>query len=82
MNVKIVVVSEVEDTVTVVAESPFSGSVNEMVLSISPSEWDVAYDKWASGAYIQDAFSMLDDGEREFLMTGITPDQFDNMLEE
>ena len=53
-----------------------------MILSISPLEWEVAYAKWVSGAYIQDAFSMLDAGEREFLMTGITPDQFDNMFEE
>jgi len=80
MNARVVTFSE--DTVTVVAKSPFSGSLNEMILSISPLEWEVAYAKWVSGAYIQDAFSMLDAGEREFLMTGITPDQFDNMFEE
>ena len=80
MHARIVTFSE--DTVTVVAKSPFSGSLNEMILSISPSEWNVAYAKWNAGALIQDAFPMFDDGEREFLITGITPAQFDNMFEE
>jgi hypothetical protein len=79
MHAKVVTFSE--DTVTVVAESPFSGSRNEMIFSISPSEWNVAYAKWNDGALIQDAFSMLNDGEREFIITGITPAQFDNMKE-
>jgi len=80
MNARIVTFSE--DTVTVASVSPFSGSRNEMILSISYDEWKVAYAKWNAGALIQDAFPMLDAGEREFLMTGITPDQFDNMKEE
>ena len=80
MHARIVTFSE--NTVTVASVSPFSGSRNEMILSISYDEWKVAYDKWTSGTLIQNAFPTLDDGEREFLMTGITPDQFDNMFEE
>jgi hypothetical protein len=31
------------------------------------------FDKWNQGALIQNAFPMLDAGEREFLLTGMTP---------
>lgn len=40
-----------------------------------------AWYKWQIlGMFIQDAFSMLDDEEREFILTGITPEQWHEMF--
>lgn len=36
----------------------------------------------ASGAFIQDALAFLSDDDREFLLTGITPDEWDAALGE
>lgn len=36
---------------------------------------------WQSGAYIQDAMPELDPAQREFLMTGITADEWDELPE-
>lgn len=40
-------------------------------------EFDRRYKAWAAGALIQDAFPELSDDEREFIMTGITPQEWD-----
>lgn len=48
--------------------------------------WDLditeeQYDAWANrGLYVQDAFPHLTVAEREFLMTGITPDEWDDVF--
>lgn len=36
--------------------------------------------RWNSGMYIQEALGFLSAGEREFIMTGITPDEWDAMF--
>jgi len=35
---------------------------------------------WSGGALIQDAFPYLDNEEREFILTGITPAEWDEMF--
>jgi hypothetical protein len=40
----------------------------------------IDYQKWVDGALIQDALPYLTADEREFLMTGITPDQWKKMF--
>jgi hypothetical protein len=58
--------------------SAFTGAANNMELDIDPK----AYDLWASGfgPVIQDAFPNLTAGEREFLMTGVTPAEWENLF--
>ena len=34
--------------------------------------------RWMSGEFIQNAMPNLDDEQREFLMTGITPDEWNS----
>ena len=63
--------------VNVTRKSPFSGKENTMTLNISREEFQKALKRYVAGAYIQDAFHMLDADEREFLKTGITPDEWD-----
>jgi 7,8-dihydro-6-hydroxymethylpterin-pyrophosphokinase len=37
---------------------------------------------WRSGMLIQEAMPHLNEHEREFIMTGITKDEWDNLMEE
>ena len=53
--------------------SPISGKINTMDLDVTKDQF-VA---WEKGALIQDAFPNLNMYEREFLKTGITPDEWD-----
>jgi hypothetical protein len=40
------------------------------------------YSKWQAGAMIQDAMPHLSADDREFVMTGITPEEWDSMFSE
>ena len=42
----------------------------------------VANKEYMSGAYIQDAYNFLTPAQREFLMTGLTPGQWDGLFAE
>jgi hypothetical protein len=72
----------VENGVIVQRESVL-GKIASMNLSLhgrSAVAFLTAYDNWRAGDLIQDAFSWLDDGEREFLMTGLTPSEWDKLF--
>lgn len=52
--------------------SPFSGKVNTMELDITPEQLE----RWRNGELIQRVFPHLTPSEREFIMTGITDDEW------
>ena len=52
--------------------SPISGKVNSMDLDIT----EAAIDAWKAGTLIQKAMPNLSSDEREFIMTGITPEEW------
>tara|TARA_R100001082_G_C4347800_1_gene153099 strand:- start:701 stop:901 length:201 start_codon:yes stop_codon:yes gene_type:complete len=54
-------------------KSLVSGKVHAMDLDVTQEQMDA----WSAGMYIQDAMPQLSDGEREFLMTGITQEEWD-----
>jgi hypothetical protein len=56
--------------------SPFTGKTNTLDLPIGEHDFRMALAKWQDGAMIQDAFPMLNAGEREFVKTGITPEEW------
>ena len=56
--------------------SPISGKINTMNLDVTTDQF-VA---WEKGALIQDVFHNLTPKEREFIKTGITPDEWDEMF--
>lgn len=60
--------------------SPFTGKVNQMEITLSPKEYGKRATLWQTGMLIQDAFPMLSAGEREFIKTGITPQDWDAMF--
>lgn len=53
-------------------KSPFSGKVHEMDLPVTEDE--LAH--WASGALAQNVWPHLTPDQREFIMTGITPEEW------
>ena len=60
-------------------ESPFTGKVNSMFML-----FDVAdFTKWREGrGLIQDCLPYLSADEREFLMTGLTPEEWERTFGE
>jgi len=56
--------------------SPISGKSNTMTLEVDPA--DII--KWQSGALIQHALHYLTADEREFLMTGITANEWEELF--
>lgn len=53
--------------------SPLTGEVNEMELDITPEQLD-NYENF--GVLLQDAFPNLTPAQREFIKTGITPEEW------
>lgn len=53
-----------------------TGNVFELTVS------NEQLNKWKTGTFIQDAFPELTAGQREFIKTGITPEEFDSMFSE
>jgi hypothetical protein len=58
--------------------SPFSGKENTQELDITMLE----HMKWIEGTVIQHAMPRLTADEREYVMTGILPDEWDKMMGE
>lgn len=51
--------------------SPMSGQVNQLELPITQD----AYEAWRSGSLIQNVMPQLSPAQREFLITGYTPEE-------
>ena len=49
---------------------------------LTVEQLEVRLAMWRKGMNIQDAFPMLNADEREFLMTGITPEEWDDLFGE
>lgn len=58
--------------------SPFSGVLNRMELPITVEQ----YQRWQDGELIQNVFPSLTADEREFIMTGITADEWNKAFQE
>lgn len=65
--------------VTITKTSPITGRTVSMQLAITEAQ----YRNWKESAVlIQDAFPQLTADEREFLMTGIAPDEWGELFEQ
>ena len=58
--------------------SMVSGKDNTRDIAVTQAQLDA----WRPGVLIQDAFPHLSDDDREFLMTGITPEEWDEHFSE
>ena len=67
---------------TLVKQSTLTGIENSMEISLTPTE----YKEWArleagrTRPLVQDAFPQLSDDEKEFLITGITPEEWEKYM--
>ena len=61
--------------------NPFIGE-QSTILHCSMKQYETAMEKYANGALIQHAFYFLNADEREFLISGFTGQQFDEMFRE
>lgn len=59
-------------------KSPFSGKENEQDIPVTQEQLD----KWKGGMLIQNAMPNLTADQREFLMTGITKEEWEETFKE
>ena len=57
----------------VTKKSPFSGEINTMEIDVTVEQLE----RWRAGALIQQIMPNINPAHREFLMTGITPEEWD-----
>lgn len=57
---------------------PLTGETNTLEIDVTQDQLD----SYASGTLIQDAMPNLTDDEREFIMTGLTPESWDILMAE
>jgi hypothetical protein len=57
-------------------KSVISGNVNTMDINVTQEQLSA----WESGTLIQNAMPHISADEREFIMTGITPQEWDNEM--
>lgn len=60
--------------------SDISGLENEIELPYSEEEFRKREKQWIDGMYIQDAFPECTDDQREFIMTGITEEEWKDLM--
>lgn len=56
--------------------SPISGKVNEREIDVTQEQLNA----WQAGAFIQIVMPNVPAAEREFIMTGTTPEEWDAMF--
>lgn len=59
-------------------KSILSGTIRTLDIDVTDEQMEA----WRSGELIQKVMPHLSDDDREFIMTGITPDEWDNMMGE
>ena len=58
----------------IIRTSPFSGNTNSMEIEVTQEQLS----SWENGTLIQNAIPNLSADEREFIMSGITPEEWDS----
>ena len=72
--------SNMNETFILARVSPITGNLNEVEIPMSIEAYALAMRAWKKGALIQDAFPTLPAPIREFIMSGITPQEWDDMF--
>lgn len=71
------IVSHTPNSVLVENNCPLFQTTSQMELPMSAEQFHIAYKQWIQGELIQNAFARLNPDQREFIKTGITPEQWD-----
>jgi hypothetical protein len=56
--------------------SQLTGNWSNMEFDMDEDDFAQRYNSWRSGMLIQEAFPMLNADQREFIMTGVTPEEW------
>lgn len=67
---------------TRVAAINFHGRLSEMEIPMKEEDFLAAFYKLDKGMLIQDAFPNLNPEQREFILSGTTPEEWDKMFKE
>lgn len=70
------------ESVLVTRVSTLTGVANSMLLPLTLTQFEDALGSWVTGALIQEAFAALDRDQREFMMTGSTPEEWNAVFGE
>lgn len=62
----------------IIRQSTLTGNTRTLDIDVTQEQ----IDKWQSGSYIQDAMPHLSADDREFLISGITPDEWNKVFPE
>ena len=68
-----------KDVTMIRRKSILTGKVSHMLISMPPSEFAQRERDWKDGTLIQDAFPKQDTDTREFIMNGITAEEWENI---
>ena len=72
--------SNMNETFILARVSPITGNLNEVEIPMTIEAYALGMRAWKKGALIQDAFPTLPAPIREFIMSGITPQEWDDMF--
>lgn len=62
--------------------SPITKKSNTLILEVTFEKFEKSLKKWNAGTMIQSAFPYLDADEREFILTGISSQDWNNIFPE
>lgn len=68
------------ESCVITAICDMDGEISHMAIPMSTAEFEDAHEAWQCGKMIQDAFPMLSAEQREFIMTGISPQKWNEMF--
>ena len=68
------------ETFTLARTSPITGNINQLEIPLSIEAYALGMQAWKRGELIQNAFPTLAADIREFIMSGITPKEWDEMF--
>lgn len=72
-----------EEACDVTRVSEITGNIATRRLPLRPAEFGSLVARWCSGAeLIQEVFPMLSADNREFILTGMTPEEWDIIVED
>ena len=69
-------------SVLVTRASKLTQVANSMMLPLTREEFEEGLVAWTYGTLIQEAFPTLDADQREFMMTGVTPEEWNKAFGE
>lgn len=68
--------------ITIEKKSVFTGKVSTMSLPLTEEQYQEGGRRHLNGELIQNCFPTLNADQREFLLTGATPEEWDSMFPE